>query len=173
MMRAIDRPCGEKIEKIHGCPGPESNITKERIMQLNTHLNFNGQCEEAFKFYERALGGNITSMATYEGTPAAQHVPADWQKKILHGEMKVGEVLLMGADAPPGRYKSPEGFSITFQTDQPAEADRVFQALAENGHVSMPIQQTFWSPRFGMLVDQFGIPWSVNCMQAASASSGR
>jgi PhnB protein len=142
-------------------------------MQLNTHVNFNGQCEAAFKFYEQALGGKITSLATYEGTPSGQQVPADWQKKIMHAEMKVGEAVLMGVDAPAGHYKSPQGFSITFQTDQPAEADRVFQALSENGQVQMPIQQTFWAARFGMLTDQFGIPWMVNCAQAASASSGQ
>jgi len=141
-------------------------------MQLNTHLNFNGQCEAAFKFYEQALGGKIASMHSYDSTPAGQQVPADWQKKLMHAEMKIGEAVLMGADVPAERYQSPQGFSITFQTDQPAEADRVFEALAEKAQVQMPIQQTFWSARFGMLTDQFGIPWMVNCSQAASASSG-
>jgi len=141
-------------------------------MQLNTHLNFNGQCEAAFKFYEQALGGKIASMHSYDSTPAGQQVPADWQKKIMHAEMKIGEAVLMGADVPAERYQAPQGFSITFQTDQPAEADRVFEALAEKAQVQMPIQQTFWSARFGMLTDQFGIPWMVNCSQAASASSG-
>ena len=91
----------------------------------------------------------------------------------MHAEMKIGEALLMGVDAPAGRYQPPQGFSMTIQTDQPAEADRVFQALSENGQVEMPIQQTFWAARFGMLIDQFGIPWMVNCAQAASASSGQ
>jgi len=141
-------------------------------MGLTTHLNFNGQCEAAFRFYEQTFSGKITSMHTYDSTPAGQHVPADWQKKIMHAEMKIGDVVLMGADVPADRYQTPQGFSITFQTDQPAEADRVFSALAENAEVHMPIQQTFWSARFGMLVDRFGTPWMVNCGQAASASSG-
>lgn len=141
-------------------------------MQLNTHLSFDGRCEAAFKFYEQALGGKITSIHSYDSTPAGQQVPADWQKKIMHAEMKIGDALVMGADVPADRYQAPQGFSIAFQTDQPAEADRVFEALAENAQVQMPIQQTFWSARFGMLVDQFGIPWMVNCSQAASASSG-
>ncbi|MFY9690049.1 MAG: VOC family protein [Candidatus Acidiferrales bacterium] len=143
-------------------------------MQLNTHLNFNGQCEAAFKFYEQALGGKITSMHTFDSTPAGPQVPADLQKKIMHAEMKIGDAILMGADAPAAeRYQAPQGFSITFQTDQPAEADRVFEALAQNAQVKMPIQKTFWAARFGMLVDQFGIPWMVNCSQAASANSGQ
>jgi PhnB protein len=142
-------------------------------MQLNTHVNFSGQCEAAFRFYERALGGKITSMTPYGNTPSGEHLPADWGTKIMHAEIKVGDTVLMAADAPPGRYSAPQGFSITFQTDQPAEADRVFEALTENGQVQMPIQQTFWATRFGMLVDQFGVPWMVNCSQAASAPSGR
>lgn len=141
-------------------------------MQLNTHLNFNGQCEAAFKFYEQALGGKIASMHTYDSTPAGSQVPAEMGKKIMHAEMKIGDAVLMGADALPGRYQAPQGFEIAFQTEQPAEADRVFEALAQNAQVQMPIQQTFWAARFGMLVDQFGIPWMVNCSQAASASSG-
>jgi PhnB protein len=142
-------------------------------MQLNTHLNFNGQCQAAFKFYERILGAKITSMTNYETTPAAQQVSPDWRKKIRHAEMKLGQALSMGADARAERYQPPQGFSLTIQTDQPAEADRMFEALAESGQVRMPIRQTFWAARFGMLVDQFGIPWMVNCSQTATASAGR
>ncbi|MFN2514191.1 MAG: VOC family protein, partial [Pyrinomonadaceae bacterium] len=79
----------------------------------------------------------------------------------------VGETALLGADAPPDRYETPRGFSVTIQINDPAEADRVFHALAENGTVQMPIQQTFWAALFGMCVDRFGIPWMVNCGQAA------
>jgi PhnB protein len=136
-------------------------------MQLNTHLNFNGQCEEAFKFYEKCLGGSIQAMIAHEGTPAAEHVPAEWRTKIMHAELKLDGQILMGADAPPNRYQSPRGFAVTIQTPQPAEADRVFGALAENGQVQMPIQETFWAARFGMLVDRFGIPWMVNCPKAS------
>jgi len=73
----------------------------------------------------------------------------------------------MGSDAPPGRYEEPKGFSVSVQIKDPAEAERIFQALAENGKVQMPIQQTFWAARFGMLMDQFGIPWMINCEQAS------
>ena len=136
-------------------------------MQVNPHLTFNGQCEAAFKFYERCLGGKIANMTPYAGTPAAEHVPAEWRNKILHATLTVGDTVLMGADAPPGRYEAPKGFSVVLQMKEPVEAERIFHALAENGTVSMPIQKTFWSARFGMLVDQFGIPWTINCEQAA------
>jgi PhnB protein len=136
-------------------------------MQLNPYLTFNGQCEAAFKFYERCLGGKIVAMMPHEGTPAAEHVPAEWRNKILHARLTVGDQVVMGSDAPPGRYEEPKGFSVSVQIKDPAEAERIFHALAENGKVQMPIQQTFWAARFGMLKDQFGIPWMINCEQAS------
>jgi len=136
-------------------------------MQLNAYLTFNGQCEEAFKFYERCLGGKIVAMMPHEGTPVAEHVPAEWRNKILHARLTVGDEVMIGSDAPPGRYEEPKGFSVSVQIKDPAEAERIFQALAENGKVQMPIQQTFWAARFGMLMDQVGIPWMINCEQAS------
>jgi PhnB protein len=134
-------------------------------MRLNPYLYFNGQCEAAFKFYERCLGGKIVMMLTHEGTPAAEQVPPEWHKKILHARMIVGDTTLMASDAPPGHQGEMKGFSVTLGIDDPAEAERIFQALAENGTVHMPIQKTFWAVRFGMLVDQFGTPWMINCEQ--------
>ena len=136
-------------------------------MQLSPYLNFNGQCEAAFKFYEKCLGGKIEAMITFAGTPAEEHAPPELRNKILHARLIVGGDALMGSDAPPDRYEAPKGFSVSLQIDDPADAERIFHALAENGIVQMPIQQTFWADRFGMLVDQFGIPWMVNCGKAA------
>ena len=135
-------------------------------MQLNPYLNFNGQCEAAFKFYERCLGGKIVFTMTYGESPMADKVPAEWRKKILHVRLMVGDQALMGADAPPEHYEKPQGFSVSVGIDDPADAERIFHALAEKGTVSMPIQKTFWAQRFGMLVDQFGIPWMINCEEA-------
>jgi PhnB protein len=132
-------------------------------MQLNTYLTFNGQCEAAFKFYEQCLGGKIVAMFTHAGTPAAGQVPPEWLGKIMHVCLKVGDSLLMGSDAPPDRYKASKGFSVNIAVDQPVEAERIFHALSENGTVGMPIQKTFWAERWGMVIDQFGIPWMVNC----------
>jgi len=93
----------------------------------------------------------------------AEHVPAEWHDKVLHAHFRVGEQSIMGADAPPGRYEQPKGFSVTINVDTPSEAERIFHSLAEGGTIQMLIQETFWALRFGMLVDRFGIPWMVNC----------
>ena len=132
-------------------------------MQLSPYLTFNGQCEAAFKFYERSLSGKIEAMMTHEGTPAESQVPADWRKKILHARLVVGEQALMGSDRPPDGYEKPRGFSVSIDVKTPAEAERVFLALAEGGTVQMQLQETFWAARFGMLIDRFGTPWMINC----------
>ena len=136
-------------------------------MQLNPYLSFKGQCAEAFEFYKQCLGGNIQTMMTHGGSPMADQVPSEWRDKILHATLIVGESTLMGADVPPDSYKEPGGFSITIQINDSAEAERIFGALSEGGTVTMPLQETFWAARFGMVVDRFGIPWMVNCGQAA------
>jgi len=136
-------------------------------MQLSPHLNFNGNCETAFKFYEKCLGAKITFSMPYEGSPLANEVPAEWRGKILHASLQVGDALILGADAPPGRYEKPQGFSVTLSPKDPAEAERIFVGLSDGGRVTMPMQETFWAARFGMLVDQFGIPWMINCPKAA------
>jgi PhnB protein len=132
-------------------------------MQINPYLLFNGQCEEAFKFYERCLGGKIEALIPHEGTPAEKGVPTEWRKKILHARLvaKDGQVL-MGSDAPPERYQKPQGFSVTIGFHDPKEGERVFNALAEKGQVHMPYQATFWAKGFGMLVDRYGTPWMIN-----------
>ena len=136
-------------------------------MQLVPYLNFNGKCEEAFNFYQRTLGGKIEAMVNHEGTPAAQHVPAEWAKKIMHARLNVNGQVLMGADAPPNGYSTPKGLCVSLQVNEPKEAERIFGQLADGGSVDMPIQQTFWAARFGMLRDRYGIPWMVNCEQAS------
>jgi PhnB protein len=112
-------------------------------MQVNTYLNFNGNCEAAFKFYAEALNGKIDAMVPHEGTPAGAHVPAEWSKKILHATMSVGSTLLMGSDTPVDRYQKRQGFSVSLQTTTPEEAERAFKALSQSGSIRMPIQETF------------------------------
>ena len=94
-------------------------------------------------------------------------MPAEWRNKIMHARLMVGDEVLMGSDAPPDRHEDPKGFSVSLQIKDPTEAERIFHALAESGTVRMPLGQTFWAARFGMCVDRFGIPWMVNCEQAA------
>jgi PhnB protein len=132
-------------------------------MQLSPYLHFDGHCEAAFKFYEKSLGGQIQSMMLYDGTPMAEKMSPEWRKKIIHAEINIGGTRVMGSDVPPGQFQKPQGFSVSLDVKEPAEADRLFQALAEGGNVTMPIQKTFWAQRFGMATDRFGIPWIVNC----------
>lgn len=132
-------------------------------MQLNPYLLFNGDCAEAFKFYEQTLGGKIEMIMTYTGSPAAEHVPPEWRDKVLHASMSIGEERLMASDAPPGRYGRPQGFSVSISLSDRAKAEQIFNALAENGEVGTPFEKTFWASGFGMCVDRFGIPWMINC----------
>jgi len=132
-------------------------------MQMNPYLMFDGQCEEAFKFYEKCLGGKIEAMMTHEGTPAAGQVPAEWSKKIMHARITIDGEVMMASDATPGDYHQPQGFSVALAVEDPADAERRFKALAEGGTVRMPFGKTFFSNGFGMCVDKFGIPWMVNC----------
>lgn len=136
-------------------------------MQLNPYLSFNGQCETALKFYERVLGGKIAFIMTWGEMPGADQFPAETHKLILHATLSVGDKVLMGADSPPGRYQQPKGISVSIHPKDIDEGERIFNALSENGTVQMPFEKTFWSPGFGMCVDQFGIPWMINCETAA------
>jgi PhnB protein len=134
---------------------------------LNPHLTFNGQCAEAFQFYEKCLGGKITMMMKYGDSPMADQMPSALRENILHATFAFGDHRLTGADVPPESYQKPQGFSVLLNIGDETEADRVFAALAENGNVQLPIQRTFWAVRFGMLVDRFGTPWMINCGNAA------
>lgn len=135
-------------------------------MNLTAHVTFDGRCDEAFRYYEKHLGAKIERMMTYASTPAEGHMPAEWKAKILHGRVTIGDSLLMAADAPPGRYEAPKGFSISLRVPTAADAERAYGALSEKGTVQMAMQKTFFAERFGMVVDQFGIPWIVACETA-------
>jgi len=137
-------------------------------MKLNPHLAFGGQCQDAFRFYQQCLGGEILTMLPYGDSPMADHSPPDWRGKILHATLSVGDNILFGADVLPDQYQPPKGFHLALGIQDPAEAARIFQALSENGTVQMPLQQTFWAVRFGVLTDRFGVSWEINCEQSQS-----
>ena len=136
-------------------------------MQTHPHLSFNGQCEEAFRYYEKHLGGKITALALYEGTPAENFMPAELRKKVIHAQIRIGDGTLMGADSPPDRFQATHGIAVTLAADTPADAERIFHALADGGSVQMAMDKTFFAAKFGMLRDRFGIPWMVICEKAA------
>jgi PhnB protein len=135
-------------------------------MKLNPYLMFDGRCEEAFTTYQKILGGEIVAMIPHEGTTAGEHVPPGWRKKIIHARLVANGMVLMGSDAPPDHQEPMKGFSVALNVKEPAEAERIFNALADQGTVRAPLSETFFAVKFGMLVDRFGTPWMINCEKA-------
>jgi PhnB protein len=131
---------------------------------IQPYLFFNGRCEEAMQFYKKALGAEVLFAMRYKECPEPKPgmVPAGFENKIMHTTFQVGPNTLMASDACSEDKVSYEGFSLSISVGTEAEADRAFNALAEGGKVKMPLMKTFWSPRFGMLEDKFGIGWMVS-----------
>ncbi len=132
-------------------------------MQVNPYLFYNGNCEAAFKFYEKVLGAKVEMMLRNEEAPESMPSAPDRKKQIMHGRILIDGEVLMASDAPPEHFHKPQGFSVSLTVGDSADAERKFKALSEGGSVNMPFGKTFFSRGFGMCVDQFGIPWMVNC----------
>jgi PhnB protein len=131
---------------------------------IQPYLFFGGRCEEAIEFYRQALGAELTLMMRFKESPEPPPpgtVPPGFGDKIMHAELRLGTTRFMASDGC-GEGSSFSGFSLSINVATEAEADRYFNALAEGGTINMPIGKTFWSPRFGMLVDRFGMGWMVN-----------
>jgi PhnB protein len=132
-------------------------------MHTAPHLHFRGNCAEAFRFYAETLGGKIVFAMTYGESPAGAETPRDFRDKIIHARLDFGGQFLLGCDAPPDRFQTPQGFNVMAAIDQPDDAERAFKALSDGGTITMPFGETFWAKRFGMCTDRFGIPWMINC----------
>lgn len=139
-------------------------------MKSTINLSFKGDCAAAMRFYERCLRGKLLFELSWGDSPLAKEAPREWSGKLCHSSLVVGEVSFHGVDVLPGTYEPPRGFSIVLNVDDLAEADRLFTALAENGQVHLPLQETFWARRYGKVTDPFGIPWEINCERPAAAS---
>ena len=131
-------------------------------MKIETYIFFTDQAAAAMKFYQKILGGKLES-TTYGDSPAGPHNTPDMANKIIHARLEAGDVVLMASDGPESEVR--KGFAVALQTDTVAETDKLFAALSEGGTVTMPVGETFFSKRFGMLTDKFGVPWMVNCIQ--------
>jgi PhnB protein len=132
-------------------------------MIINCYLAFDGQCKEAFEFYQKILGGEIGMMMSYGDSPMGEQTPEDQKNRIMHASLNIGDNVLMGGDAPVRNFSKPQGFSVSIGLNDYAEGKRIFTALSENGTVMMPFEKTFWAAGFGMLIDQYGTPWMINC----------
>ena len=130
-------------------------------MQLHTYLNYGGNCEDAFKFYETHLGGRITMLMRHGEQPDATQVPAGWANAVLHARMDLGGTELLGADIPPDRFQPIRSAYLSLTLDSDHEADRVFGLLSDGGQIFMPMQETFYATRFAMLRDRFGTSWML------------
>ncbi|HEX5489142.1 MAG TPA: VOC family protein [Rhodanobacteraceae bacterium] len=141
-------------------------------MQLANYLFFENQAAEAFDFYARCLGGRIAMKVTFGEMPGPSNLPPEAKNLIAHVRLQVGDAVLMGSDwcTPPGgeAYPGIHGSAVSLSVDEPEEAERLFAALGEGGKVTMPIGETSWALRFGMLTDRYGAMWMVNCNRPES-----
>jgi PhnB protein len=134
-------------------------------MSFQVHLTFAGECEAAFRFYERVLGARDLYFMRYGDSPAAAGVPPAWRDKLVHANLTLGDKQLAGADVAEG-YERPRGFYLLFTAATHADAERIFAALADGGAVHMPLQPVFWAPLFGVVTDRFGVPWEITATAA-------
>lgn len=133
-------------------------------MLVQPYLFFDGRCEEAVTFYRTALGAEVTTLMHYKDcpdTPPPGMVPPGSEGKVMHASFRIGETTVMASDGRCQGQPSFQGFSLSITVANEAEADRMFGALADGGKVSMPLGKTFFSPRFGMVTDRFGVGWMV------------
>ena len=132
-------------------------------MKVSLHVNFDGQCEEAFKFYEARLNGVMGALFRYADSPMAKDMPSEWQQKIVHANLSIGNMQITGADVLPEHFKTPQGFSLLLGLPSEDEVKSTFERLRVDGQITLPLQRTFWSPCYGIVVDKFGVPWELNC----------
>jgi PhnB protein len=130
-------------------------------MKMSTYVNFAGKCAEAFRFYEKHLGGKIGMVMTHGQAPDQSKVNPEWKDAVLHARIALGDTELMGADIPDAQPMRSAYLSLGVDSD--AEAERIFSALSEGAEVFMPMQETFFATRFGQLRDRFGINWMIIC----------
>ena len=136
-------------------------------MRVEPYLFFNGRCEEAVEFYKKALGAKVAMLMRFKDSPephAPGMLPPGSENKVMHVSFRVGDTTVMASDGFCKGQTDFQGLSLSLTVSNEAEADRVFAALADGGHVQMPLNKTFWSPRFGMVTDRFGLGWMVTVM---------
>jgi PhnB protein len=130
-------------------------------MKLNTYLNFGGNCEQAFRFYEQHLGGHITMLMRRSEQAGQPETWPGWEQSIQYAIMNIGETELMGADVPPERFKPMRSVYLSLTVNGADEAERIYALLSDGGQIFMPMEETFFAVRFGMLRDKFGTSWMI------------
>jgi PhnB protein len=130
-------------------------------MQVQPYVFFDGRCEEALEFYRRALGAEVTMLMRFKDAPDQSMISPGAENKVMHSNVRIGETSILASDGRCQGKPSFQGFALTITASAEAEADRLFGALADGGQVQMPMAKTFFSPRFGMVNDRFGVMWMV------------
>jgi PhnB protein len=144
--------------------------TKKHNGTIQPYLFFNGNCEAAVEFYKKALGAEVQMMMRYKESPEPPPpgmVPPGFENKIMHTSLRIGQTIVMASDGCSLEKPKFEGFSLSLAVSKASEVDGIFNALAEGGKVGMPLAKTFWSPRFGMVTDKFGVGWMITVMTEA------
>lgn len=136
--------------------------TNSTHCSVQPYLFFGGRCEEALEFYRNALGAEILTLSRFKEAAEPQGLPDCFDDKIMHVSFRIGETILMASDGRCEGQQEYEGFSLSLTVPDEAEADRAFAVLSDGGLVAMPLEKTFWAPKFGMLQDRFGVGWMVS-----------
>jgi PhnB protein len=130
-------------------------------MQVQPYLFFDGRCDEALEFYKRTVGAKVGMLMRFKDAPDQSMISAGSENKIMHAQVQIGDTTVLASDGRNQGQPKFEGFALTITAKDEAEADKVFAALSDGGQVKMPLAKTFFSPRFGMLADKFGVGWMV------------
>ncbi len=133
-------------------------------MSLSFHIAFNGNCQEAFQFYSDVLPATLGHMLQVKDSPMSAHEPISWQHKIVHGNLSLQGVNIAGADVKPEQYQKPSGFYLLLSFSSETLLLDAFSQLAIEGEVILAPQTTFWSSCYGIVIDRFGLPWKLNCV---------
>jgi PhnB protein len=144
-----------------------TTATGNRVIQ--PYLFFDGRCEEAIEFYSKALGAEVEMLMRFKDSPDPTACPEGAADKVMHASFRIGETVMMASDGRNTGKPNFQGFSLSLTAANVEEADRLFAALAEGGNVQMPLTKTFYSPRFGMVADRFGVSWMVIVPDHAAA----
>src|SRR5438445_1414221 len=148
-------------------------MTMPSTMQVQPYLFFEGRCQEALEFYRRAIGAEVTALMRFKERPDPRMAQPGAEDKVMHASFKVGETTVLASDGRCGVHPSFQGFALSLTVGSESEADRMFAALVDGGQVIMPLTTTFFSPRFGMTTDRFGVSWMVYVAPPGSAKAGR
>ena len=131
-------------------------------MSVQPYLFFNGRCEEALEFYGNAIGAKVEMLSRFKDAPQSAMAQPGMENKVMHASFRIGETVLMASDGRCDGLPRFEGFSLSIDVPDEKTAESVFKALADGGKVTMPLEKTFWAPKFGMLEDRFGVGWMVS-----------